>query len=156
AQAKARRAPKGGGIVIGDRRALGAPEGPPGRAARQAPKASQGQDGEPRRQRLRARAPGTGMNLLRVLAYPVLVCGSLAAMQCGMRAGLADAGVVAVIALAALAVAALERAIPYRREWNVPRGDVLCDVLYAASSAVASEGARLATMALTLSAAAAL
>lgn len=95
-------------------------------------------------------------NLLRVLAYPFLMIAAPITVVAGMRRGIdGTTAVSAVSVAAALAVAALERLIPYRGEWNASKGDVIPDVLYAGSTGIGSEAARVATLTFLPAAAAA-
>jgi len=78
-----------------------------------------------------ARLDGTFERWLSVAIVPGTVAIGVAAAVASMRAGAEPAVVVTPIALAALVwVAIAERILPWQRDWNRPRGDLLTDALY--------------------------
>ena len=62
---------------------------------------------------------------------PASLAAAIAAALLAMEAGAPPAAVVPPIFIAAIVwVAVLERVLPYRRDWNRPRGDLLADAAY--------------------------
>lgn len=74
---------------------------------------------------------------------PATLAAAIAAALLGMRAGAPPASLVPPIFLASIFwVAALERVLPYRPDWNRARGDLLADATFFASTSVVSAGMR--------------
>jgi sterol desaturase/sphingolipid hydroxylase (fatty acid hydroxylase superfamily) len=68
---------------------------------------------------------------LSVTLVPGTVAGGLALAVWMMRSGFAPAAVLLPIGLGSLVlVAIVERILPWHRDWNRPRGDLLTDALY--------------------------
>jgi ornithine lipid hydroxylase len=77
---------------------------------------------------------------LRVAAFPVLLAGAVAAAWAMLRAGASPFVVIVVVSpIAAALVIGLERVIPFRREWNISRGDFRTDCCHLVLSAWAVE-----------------
>ena len=65
------------------------------------------------------------------VVMPGTLAVAIGAALLAMARGVAPTVVVPVVFVAAMAwVAWLERALPYRREWNRAQGDLLADALY--------------------------
>jgi len=80
---------------------------------------------------------------LSVTVMPATLAAAIAAALLAMRAGAPAASVVPPIFIASIVwVAVLERVIPYRRDWNQPRGDVLADAAYLPLTSVVIAGMR--------------
>jgi sterol desaturase/sphingolipid hydroxylase (fatty acid hydroxylase superfamily) len=95
--------------------------------------------------------------LVAWLVYPALVGGTLAVTLVAIDRSI-DANVilVATTVAAALLTAALERLLPFEREWLRSRGDLGPDGIYFVTTTIASEGGRIAIVALAAAAATAL
>ena len=66
-----------------------------------------------------------------ILLFPGILLGALGLTLLGTEIGLARGVVVfAVVTAAIIAIAVAERLIPYRVEWNEPRGDVRTDTIH--------------------------
>lgn len=82
---------------------------------------------------------------IRATAYPLCLVGGVVAARHALAHGQSVATVTVVAALAAnVVVAGLERALPFERSWNLPRGDVLVDLAHVPLTAIAAESARAA------------
>jgi ornithine lipid hydroxylase len=80
---------------------------------------------------------------LSVTVMPATLAVAIAAALLAMRAGAPAASVVPPIFIASIGwVAALERVIPYRREWNRSRGDLLADAAYLPLTSIVIAGMR--------------
>jgi len=63
--------------------------------------------------------------------FPVTIVGALWYTAWGMRSGLDEGTVVFTVLLVSILILAFsERALPYAKDWNQPRGDVLTDTLH--------------------------
>jgi len=83
-----------------------------------------------------SRRTGAVFAALRWLAFPVILGGAVVAAVLMLDAGVSPLTVVITIApVAAGLVIVLERVIPFRREWNVSRGDFRTDCLHLVLSA---------------------
>jgi sterol desaturase/sphingolipid hydroxylase (fatty acid hydroxylase superfamily) len=82
---------------------------------------------------------------VRRLVYPLIVGLNVALALLALSREIREPVIAAALQVATmLAVALLERAIPYRPEWNVSKGDVLTDVAFVVSSTLAYSAGELA------------
>src|SRR5262249_2956176 len=99
----------------------------------------------------------SGSSILRVAVYPAVMTATVASAILLYERGLPAVAVVAAVVFAGAAVIfALERVLPYRREWLVPRGDVRTDVCHLVFSGALAEAGRALLLAGTVRAAIAL
>ena len=85
----------------------------------------------------------TFRRVLSLTVMPATLAVAIAAALLAMRAGAPAASVVPPIFVASIVwVAVLERVIPYRRDWNRPRGDVLADAAYLPLTSIVIAGMR--------------
>ncbi|MFY9225175.1 MAG: sterol desaturase family protein [Blastocatellia bacterium] len=64
------------------------------------------------------------------LIYPIIVFGGGAIITLGINTGFKFWAITPVLILSAICVAILERVIPYKKEWNISKGDALTDVVH--------------------------
>jgi sterol desaturase/sphingolipid hydroxylase (fatty acid hydroxylase superfamily) len=79
----------------------------------------------------------SGRSLLSLTVMPATLAVALGAALWALAQGLPVTGILPLVLLASILwVAWLERALPYRPDWNRARGDLLADALYLPTTAV--------------------
>ena len=81
-------------------------------------------------------SPISGRRLLSLTVMPVTLAVAIGVASLAMARGVAVSGILPLVLLASILwVAWLERVLPYRPDWNRPRGDLLADALYLPTTA---------------------
>jgi hypothetical protein len=81
-------------------------------------------------------SPMPGRKLLSLTVMPATLAVAIGVASLAMASGVAVSGVLPLVLLASILwVAWLERVLPYRPDWNRPRGDLIADALYLPTTA---------------------